>query len=58
MSGKKTNFSWVPPRAVNGWGISRSITTATSPMPITLFRPFSFLDLMFDWPAVPIDLDF
>jgi hypothetical protein len=30
----------------------------TSLMPITLFRPFSFLDLMFDWPAVPIDLDF
>jgi hypothetical protein len=58
MSGKKTDFAWVSPRPVSGWGFPRSTSTENPPMPITLFRPFSFIDLLFAWPTVPIDLDF
>lgn len=58
MSRKNSNFAWVSPDSVNGWGFSRPTVTENSPMPITLLRPFSFLDLLFDWPTVPIDLDF
>lgn len=58
MPGKKTDFAWVLPETVSGWGFLRSRFTENSPMPITLFLSFSVLDLLFAWPTVPIDLDF